>query len=266
MLDCCAGSAVGIVAWTLFTASSVWRAEVKTAVVTRMAKLTCVLKILMPSVSDPLHVGILPSLMRATRGEVAFAFLTALTLLLVTSLITVSWWTVCILMWPVRKLGHIIKGVDQIIESFPILTLTSYQKEIILRRDKQKFRSVNVRYLHIRGDGHPRAGRFLRFLDHPSSDLREVHLSCVRERVHDTVLAIPTRKPAIQYHLRACDSPASLPASPHDAEYVLLFLMWLLPLAAALLAVWIRTLAIAGPTALGNFGRGTTVSCQTPRI
>jgi hypothetical protein len=70
------------------------------------------------------------------------------------------------------------------------------------------------------------------------------------------VLAIPTRKPVIQYHLRACDSPASLPASPHDAEHVLLFLMWLLPLAAPLLAVWVRALVISGPTVLGNFGRG----------
>ncbi|KAI0251450.1 hypothetical protein BJV78DRAFT_1375184 [Lactifluus subvellereus] len=70
----------------------------------------------------------------------------------------------------------------------------------------------------------------------------------------------PARKPAIRYHLRARDSPASLPASPHhDVEHVLLLLtcQWLLPLAASLLAVWVRTLAISGlTTALGSFGRG----------
>jgi hypothetical protein len=104
------------------------KAEVRIAVVTRTAKLTRVLKAPMPSVSETLSLftwEILPSLMGATfivsllplskdyvlgnGGEVAFALLTPLTLLLVTGLVTISWWVICILMWPVRKLGRIIK-------------------------------------------------------------------------------------------------------------------------------------------------------------
>jgi GPI inositol-deacylase len=41
------------------------------------------------------------------EGEVAFALLTPLILLLVTGLVTVSWWMICIVIWPIRKLGRI---------------------------------------------------------------------------------------------------------------------------------------------------------------
>jgi GPI inositol-deacylase len=66
----------------------------------------------------------------------------------------------------------------------------------------------------------------------------------------------PARKPAIRYLPQARNLPAYLPASPHDVEHVLLLLTWLLPLAAPVLVVWVRTLATAGPTALGNIGTG----------
>ena len=44
--------------------------------------------------------------------------------------------------------------------------------------------------------------------------------------------------------------------SRHEADYVLLLLTWLLPLAAPVLAVWVRTLATAGPIALDSIGTG----------
>lgn len=46
------------------------------------------------------------------------------------------------------------------------------------------------------------------------------------------------------------------PGSPHEADHVLLLLTWLLPLAAPVLAVWVRTLATAGPIALDSIGMG----------
>jgi len=52
------------------------------------------------------------------------------------------------------------------------------------------------------------------------------------------------------------NSPALLQAPRHDADHVLLLLTWLLPLAAPVLAVWVRTLATAGPIALGTVGQG----------
>jgi glycosylphosphatidylinositol deacylase len=54
-------------------------------------------------------------------------------------------------------------------------------------------------------------------------------------------------------------SPArnSSPSPPrHEADHVLLLLTWLLPLAAPVLAVWVRTLATAGPIALDSLGTG----------
>jgi glycerol uptake facilitator-like aquaporin len=44
--------------------------------------------------------------------------------------------------------------------------------------------------------------------------------------------------------------------SRHEADHVLLLLIWLLPLAAPVLAVWVRTLATAGPIALDSVGTG----------
>ena len=42
----------------------------------------------------------------------------------------------------------------------------------------------------------------------------------------------------------------------HEADHVLLLLTWLLPFAAPVLAVWVRTLATAGPIALDSIGMG----------
>jgi GPI inositol-deacylase len=42
----------------------------------------------------------------------------------------------------------------------------------------------------------------------------------------------------------------------HEADHVLLLLTWLLPLAAPVLAVWVRTLVTAGPIALDSIGTG----------
>ena len=39
-------------------------------------------------------------------GEVFFALLTPLILLLSTGLVIVSWWAICIIMFPIRFLGH----------------------------------------------------------------------------------------------------------------------------------------------------------------
>jgi hypothetical protein len=52
------------------------------------------------------------------------------------------------------------------------------------------------------------------------------------------------------------DSPAPPLASRNEADHMLLLLTWLLPLTAPVLAVWVRTLATAGPIALGSVGAG----------
>jgi glycosylphosphatidylinositol deacylase len=39
-------------------------------------------------------------------GEVVFALLAPVIILLTTGLITVSWWVICIIMLPIRKLGR----------------------------------------------------------------------------------------------------------------------------------------------------------------
>lgn len=44
--------------------------------------------------------------------------------------------------------------------------------------------------------------------------------------------------------------------SRHEGDHVLLLLTWLLPFTAPVLAVWVRTLATAGPIALDSIGTG----------
>lgn len=53
-----------------------------------------------------------------------------------------------------------------------------------------------------------------------------------------------------------CNSPTPPSTSRNDADHVLLLLTWLLPLTAPVLAVWVRTLATAGPITLGSVGMG----------
>jgi len=76
----------------------------------------------MPSVSESLSAftrGTLPRLLGATLvisllplpkdyvlgngGEVFFSLLAPLLLLLATGLVTVSWWALCVLLYPIRK-------------------------------------------------------------------------------------------------------------------------------------------------------------------
>ena len=52
------------------------------------------------------------------------------------------------------------------------------------------------------------------------------------------------------------DSLAPPSSSRNDVDHVLLLLTWLLPLTAPVLSVWVRTLATAGPIALGSPGMG----------
>lgn len=55
----------------------------------------------------------------------------------------------------------------------------------------------------------------------------------------------------------ACNPSSTRPQeSRHEADHVLLLLTWLLPLAAPVLAVWVRTLATTGPIALDSIGTG----------
>ncbi len=81
----------------------------------------------MPSVSESLSIftrETLPRLLGATLvisllplskdyvlgngGEVVFAPLTPLVLLIATGLVTVSWWVLCAVMWPIHKAGRVL--------------------------------------------------------------------------------------------------------------------------------------------------------------
>ena len=120
------GWAVGIVLWVMFTAMGVNERGGKMAAVSLspgQADVRC--KAPVPNVSETLTLfvrGILSRLLGVSfvvsllplprdyvlgnGGEVFFALLTPLILLLVTGLVIVSWWAICIVMFPIRILAR----------------------------------------------------------------------------------------------------------------------------------------------------------------
>jgi GPI inositol-deacylase len=120
------GWAVGIVMWVMFTAMGVNECGGKTAAVSLAPGQADVHgKAPVPSVSETLSLfvrGILFRLLGVSfvvsllplprdyilgnNGEVFFALLTPLILLFVTGLVVVSWWAICIAMFPIRILAR----------------------------------------------------------------------------------------------------------------------------------------------------------------
>ena len=114
--------AVGIVTWLTFTAVSQYERGGRTAV-SHCRRTLMHITAPMPSVSETLSLftrETLPRLLGAAfvvsllplpqdyvlgnGGEVVFALLAPLILLLVTGMVTVSWWTLCIIILPIHKL------------------------------------------------------------------------------------------------------------------------------------------------------------------
>jgi GPI inositol-deacylase len=120
------GWAVGIVMWLMFSAMGMNERGGKTAAVpfaAGQADVHC--KDPVPSVSETLSLFVRGTLSRllgvsfvvsllplprdyvlGNSGEVFFALLTPLILLLVTGLVIVSWWVICIVMFPIRILAR----------------------------------------------------------------------------------------------------------------------------------------------------------------
>ncbi|KAI9510783.1 PGAP1-like protein-domain-containing protein [Russula earlei] len=224
------GWAVGVVTWLIFTAVGISEQGEDS----------------MPSVSETLSlftrktlprflvlsfvVSLLPlpqDYVLGNGGEVALAFLTPLILLLATGWVIVSWWVICIIMLPIRKLG---------------------------RNPARRKKSAGVSRSTILSI------LFVLFLVAVIVPWQVAFLGCwVIHFVTCATYITPVTSDATtppRSLSPSRNSPAPPLTSRYDADHVLLLLTWLLPLAAPILAVWVRTLATAGPTALDSVGRG----------
>ncbi|KAH9047006.1 PGAP1-like protein-domain-containing protein [Lactarius deliciosus] len=222
------GWAVGVVAWMLFSALGEYERGAPT-----------------PSVSDSLSVFTrvtLPRLLGATfaisllplprdyalgnGGEIVFAPLAPLVLLIATGLVTVSWWVLCITMWPIRKAGRVLarRKADAGITRNTVLSMLLVLLLVALVVPWQ-VAFLGCWSIHL-----------VTCATHVPAPPGDAPTPQSRSRS-----PTPDHRPAIP--------PVPRPQSsvvPHDAEHVLLLLTWLLPLAAPVLAVWARTLATAG--------------------
>lgn len=243
------GWAVGVVAWMLFGALGVDERGDP-----------------MPSVSESLSIftrETLPRLLGATLvlsllplpkdyvlgngGEVIFALLSPLVLLIATGLVAVSWWVLCVVMWPIRKAGRFLsrRKADTGITRNAVLSMLLVLLLVALLVPWQVafLGCWTIHLVTCATHVPPPPG------DAPTPPL-------VRSRSRS-----PSPAPAIRYPPDASrTSPVPLQShgggAPHDAEHALLLLTWLLPLAAPVLAVWARTLATAGLPAAAAAGDG----------
>ncbi|KAN0118085.1 PGAP1-like domain containing protein [Russula decolorans] len=228
------GWAVGIVMWVMFTAMGMNERGAP-----------------VPSVSETLSLfvrGILPRLLGVSfvvsllplprdyvlgnSGEVFFALLTPLILLLVTGLVIVSWWAISMVMFTIRILAHNFarrkrndySGISKntILSMLLILLLVA----VIL---PWQVAFLGCWVIHL--------------------------VTCATMHITPAASGEATTPPRSLSPARSTSSTPPL-GSRHEADHVLLLLTWLLPLAAPVLAVWVRTLATAGPIALDSIGMG----------
>jgi len=170
-------------------------------------------------------------------GEVFFALLTPLILLLVTGLVIASWWAIRTFTFPIIR----------------VLALRNFA-----RRRKRKD------YYYSRIDRNTVLSMlFIALLVIVVLPWQVAFLGCWV--IHLVTCATTTSHTTSGEE--ATTPPRSLSPSTssqaqqgssrhHEASHVLLLLTWLLPLAAPVLAVWVRTLATAGPIALDGIGTG----------
>ncbi|KAI0279424.1 PGAP1-like protein-domain-containing protein, partial [Russula aff. rugulosa BPL654] len=182
------GWAVGIVMWVMFTAMGINE---------RGAPVPSVSETLFLFVRGSSVVSLLPlprDYVLGNSGEVFFALLTPLILLLVTGLVIVSWWVICIVMFPIRVLAC-----------------------NLARKKTKNYSGVNKNTII--------SMLLILLLVAVILPWQVAFLGC-------WVIHLVTC--ATTYHSRR---------PRHEADHVLLLLTWLLPLAAPVLAVWVRTLA-----------------------
>ncbi|KAI0275434.1 PGAP1-like protein-domain-containing protein [Gloeopeniophorella convolvens] len=235
------GWGVGIVAWTLFAALGAYeRGEPMPSVTESLSRFASqTIPWLMAATFALSLLPLPPDFILGNQGDFFFSPLAPHILVLVTVLVIISWWVLCIIMWPIGKLGRILarRKDDSGISKNTILSmLFIFLLVAVIVPWQVAFLCCWI--IHL--------------------------VTCATytppEAAPPTYAAprtpSPTRKPAIRYPPRVRSPPPHVPATPHDARHVLLLMTWLLPLVAPVLAVWVRTLATAGPIALGNVGLG----------
>ncbi|KAG6841827.1 hypothetical protein C0991_006234 [Blastosporella zonata] len=245
--------AVGVVAVIMFTA---WGAADRGAV--------------MPSVGDSLKqygrhtfkrlllasfvVAVLPlpvSLYLGTGGDIHFAAIAPLLLLIASGLVCVVWFVLVCLMWPIGTVSSLIYGRSRTRETAGVRRSTIISMVFIFGLIIV-FVPWQVAYL----------GCWLIHLSNCASSAREILL--LRSTTAPGATAIPLIRLPVETDGDEDGKPTTADVQNREAQrgamqkyrldnhnhnmHLLLFMTWLLPLVAPVLAVWVRTLFTAGMT------------------
>ncbi|KAJ7368736.1 PGAP1-like protein-domain-containing protein [Mycena albidolilacea] len=169
------------------------------------------------------------------RGEPLFFAIAPLLLLISTGFVCLSWWVLQALIWPLGRLGR--TGFRRRREETSVLRSTVISMGLIFL----------LIFLFV-----PWQVAFLGFWI--------IHLyNCAASQVHTAHIASIPDTVAIPLLRREGETTADEPRRParppahignnhNHSMHLLLLMTWLLPLAAPVLVVWVRTLAVAGLT------------------
>ncbi|KAJ7682382.1 PGAP1-like protein-domain-containing protein [Mycena polygramma] len=166
------------------------------------------------------------------RGEPLFFAIGPLLLLISSGFVCVSWWMLQVFMWPLGKLGRVgfrRRREDTSVHRSTVISMGLIFLLIFL------FVPWQVAFLGC---------WIIHLYNCAASQVHVAHLAAIPDTV-----AIPLlRRDGERETRRAAPPPPHIADNHNHNMHLLLLMTWLLPLAAPVLVVWVRTLAVAGLT------------------
>ncbi|KAJ6465145.1 PGAP1-like protein-domain-containing protein [Mycena vulgaris] len=172
------------------------------------------------------------------RGEPLFSAIAPLMLLISTGFVCVSWWVLRISIWPLGKLGRLgfrsRRREDTSVHRSTAISMGLVFLLIFLFVPWQvAFLGCWMIHLYNCAVSQAHVSQIAAIPD-------TVAIPLLRRRSAGGTLADEPRRPA--------PAPAHVASNHNHNMHLLLLMTWLLPLAAPVLVVWVRTLAVAGLT------------------
>ncbi|KAF8213968.1 PGAP1-like protein-domain-containing protein [Mycena galopus ATCC 62051] len=170
------------------------------------------------------------------RGEPLFSAIAPLLLLISTGFVCVSWWVLQVLIWPLGKLGRIgsrRRREETSVHRSTVISMCLIFLLIFL------FVPWQVAFLGC---------WTIHLYNCAASKVHVAHVASIPETVAIPLLRREGEPSVEEPRTRPARPPAHIENNHNHSMHLLLLMTWLLPLAAPVLVVWVRTLAVAGLT------------------
>ncbi|KAG0707742.1 PGAP1-like protein-domain-containing protein [Suillus ampliporus] len=204
-----------------------------------------------------------PDYYLGTRGEPFLGLLAPILLVVATGLVSVSWWFILFLMWPVRLLTRLLPASNRRYDDLgmPRTTVVSmiFISLLVILFVPWQIAFIGCWLIHLytcassaHRKPYPGSVPSLRGTPTESLPLRE-RIGGREQDAQDTETneIDVSKEPELQGFASVTDTLDANQAY-HENTHILLLMTWLLPLSMPVLAVWVRTLMTAGYTAPFN--------------